>query len=447
MLIMCVSLYACRKLLTEKSDKRLAVPSKLKDLQALLDYSATINNNMVTSGDRSGDDYYITDAAYKGLPAVYLRNLYTWQGRQLFSDEENDWYFTYQAIYYPTSVLARLDEIGRTPQNAAEWDHLKGQALTLRAYRYLSAVTLWAKAYDEATASTDLGIPLRQTDDFSQPSVRASVAQTYEDIVQSLKTAIPLLPDRPVGISRAGKQMAFGLLARTYLFMRRYADAGKYADSALLINKTLLDFNTLSNNVFPDARLNPEIVFYATGNTDYGAELLDPEMGRVDSLLYRTFNNNDLRKRVFFQANLDGSQGFAGNYTASPNTRFYGICNAEIYLMRAECEARTGDPVKAMAFLNDLLIKRFDKSKPYIPLTAANNTEALALVLRERRKEMMFRAVRWPDIKRLNKEGANIVLKRVIDGTPYTLAPNDNRYALAIPEDIILLSGMPQNPQ
>jgi hypothetical protein len=51
------------------------------------------------------------------------------------------------------------------------------------------------------------------------------------------------------------------------------------------------------------------------------------------------------------------------------------------------------------------------------------------------------------DIKRLNKEGRNIIVKRKIGSDRIELLPNDNRYAWPIPPDIIELSGMKQNPR
>jgi len=71
--------------------------------------------------------------------------------------------------------------------------------------------------------------------------------------------------------------------------------------------------------------------------------------------------------------------------------------------------------------------------------------EALAIILIERRKELLMRGLRWADLKRSNKEGANKTLIRIINGHPVTLPPNDNRYAQPLPNEIILLTGMPQN--
>jgi AAA+ ATPase superfamily predicted ATPase len=96
--------------------------------------------------------------------------------------------------------------------------------------------------------------------------------------------------------------------------------------------------------------------------------------------------------------------------------------------------------------LNHLLVRRW-KTGTFVPFTAATAEEALDLILLERRKELVFRGVRWMDLKRLNKEGRNIELVRNLDGQIYRLAPNDLRYAMAIPKDIIQMTGIAQNPR
>jgi len=97
-----------------------------------------------------------------------------------------------------------------------------------------------------------------------------------------------------------------------------------------------------------------------------------------------------------------------------------------------------------MAMLNTLLKTRY-KANNFTPLSAENQTDALNKVLMERRKELVWRSLRWTDLKRLNKEGANIILRREINGDIYTLAPNDPKYVFPIPDDEIALSGIQQN--
>ena len=117
-----------------------------------------------------------------------------------------------------------------------------------------------------------------------------------------------------------------------------------------------------------------------------------------------------------------------------------------MYLTRAECLARMGNTTDALQDLNTLLIKRW-KTGTFIPFTASTAAQALQLILTERRKELLMRSLRWADIKRLNKEGAGLVLRRIINGNTMELLPNDARYAFPLPQVVIDLSGMPQNPR
>jgi hypothetical protein len=113
-------------------------------------------------------------------------------------------------------------------------------------------------------------------------------------------------------------------------------------------------------------------------------------------------------------------------------------------LNRAETFARSGDIEAAMADINRLRQHRFDPAF-YVPLTPPSSEEALDMVLNERRKELVFRCLRWIDLRRFNKEGHNIILTRKIGEDIYTLLPDGEGYVCLIPEDVIRISGMQQN--
>ena len=227
--------------------------------------------------------------------------------------------------------------------------------------------------------------------------------------------------------------------------MGNYDSCLHYAERSLSLNNTIVDFNTLNANAtFPFAPRysNKEILFES--NLSSGA-LLTTSRLRIDSTLYRSYEPNDLRKTVFFRNNNNGSFGFKGSYTGSAS-HFDGYAVDEVLLMKAECEARKNNITEAMNTLNTLLIKRW-KTNTFIPYTAATKEEAMNKILVERRKELLFRGVRWMDIKRLNREGAQIALTRVLGNTTFQLLPGDPRFALPIPELVIELTGMVQNPR
>ena len=432
---------SCKKFLDEKPDKKLVIPSTLPDLQAILDNNIMYRNDPYAA-EMSSDNYYLPAATWQTLED-FDRRMYTWEKDNIFSTTGNDWSNIYNKVYYANTVLENLEKIERTAGNKNEWDNIKGQALMIRAKSFLNAVLVWSPAYDMATSVTDMGIPLRLSADFTEPAFRPSVQQTYDRIISDFKESITLLPPVSIHPSRASRAASYGLLARTFLSMRKYSLAGLYADSSLQINSSLLNYNSLNTaQTYPVPLFNTEMIYYASSFT----VALYISYAKVDTLLYSLFAVNDCRKTVFFKPNTDGSIAYRGSYDGSNTGNFAGIATDELYLMRAESYARDGNKNVALTDLNTLLQMRF-KTGTFIPVTANSAEDALSKILLERRKELIFRGLRWMDIKRLNREAAGIIQKRIINNQTYILPPNDLRYALPIPEYVISISGMPQNPR
>lgn len=431
-------LSSCKKYLDAKSDKHYAVPSTIADFQAILDYSPKLNYRGVPAPITSGDDGYLTKVQWDKVSAT-SQKIYLWQRDQVFAPRYNSWNDIYVAIYYANTAVEHVSEISRNASNAAAWDNAVGEGLFFRANAFLQVAATWCQAYDAKTSKTDLGIPLRLSTDFNEPSKRSSLQQTYDQIIKDLKRAVQLLPTTQVHPYRPNKAAAYGLLARVYLYMRDYQNAFLYADSSLKVHNDLMDYNDLDSSItYPIPQFNEEIQFAAVAS--------EPTIyyGNVDSTLYRDYADNDLRKSLYFTPRDAFSHAFRGSYTQS-TVAFIGVATDEVYLMRAECEARLGKVNLALDDLNTLLTKRWKKGT-FIDVTATGPKDALNKILIERRKELLFRGFRWMDIKRLNKEGSSITLKRILDNTTYTLPPNDARDALPIPDDLTELTGMKQNP-
>ena len=113
--------------------------------------------------------------------------------------------------------------------------------------------------------------------------------------------------------------------------------------------------------------------------------------------------------------------------------------------MRGECLARLGQVGAALENLNTLLLTRWNNAVPYVPVAETDAAVVVDRFLEERRKSLVYRGLRWMDIKRLNKENRQIILHRLIAGRSYTLEPNAPYYALPLPIDIIETAGIPQN--
>lgn len=435
---------SCKKYLDQKSDASLVVPSTLADFQGLLDDGLTMTTSSPSLGAASSDDYFI-ETPYLTSKAMYEQAVYKWQPFPYYF--QNDWAFAYRAVYVANLCLERLPLVSRSAANAADWDNIKGESLFFRAYNFLELAWLFGKAYDSATLG-DYGIVLSETTDLNIVSVRASIKETYEKILADAKECVGLLPATAVVPTRPSRCAGYALIARTYLSMRMYDSAGRYANLAMQLTHGLMDYNdpaVVALDDFTSFQLfNKEVLFHT--NLSYAVTLYLPNGGpaRVDTTLYESYHINDLRKRAFFSPSGIFYR-FKGTYTGSFSRTFSGIATDEVLLMRAECYARQGQKTAALNDLNELLQYRF-AAGDFVSVEASTAAEALEIILQERRKELVFRgSLRWMDVKRFNKEGANITLQRKVEDVVFTLPPNDNRTALQLPQDIVEITGIPQN--
>lgn len=438
-----LAVLGCNGFLDERTDKKLALPNTLPDLQALLDNHGIINGVDVGNGQVASDDYYMLEQSWSTL-SEQDRRAYFWSTEN--SASHNPWMATYRIIYYSNVVLEALDRmVALKGIDRETWNNVAGQAYFLRAKSHLAAVSIWASAYDENSASTDLGIPIRLNSDINRASARATNHETYMQIIADLEAAVGLLPDLAQHTLRPGKAAAYALLARTYLFMRDYEKCLFHAENSLAIHSELLDYNALdSSTTYPIARFNDETLYACWIGFN---PVLQESRLLVDSTLYKLYGQGDLRKTLFFRLNKSGGVGYRGSYTGS-SLLFSGVAVDEVYLMAAECYVRLGAPDEGAARLNELLKMRF-KTESFEPIAIDETGRLLEAVLTERRKELLLRGLRFPDVKRLNKEDPSIGFRRFLEESKeeYFLPPNDLRFALPIPEEVLSRApGLKQNP-
>ncbi|WP_346239587.1 RagB/SusD family nutrient uptake outer membrane protein [Niabella insulamsoli] len=444
-IIILFSVSSCQKFLDKKYSNRITTPQTVKDLQALLDDAAQVMNQKGTPslGETAADDYYILPDRYGSMNEM-LQAAYQWKSYDYLYP--NDWSICYAPVYNANYCLEILDNIAQS-EDPATWNNVKGSAHFFRGYYFLMLSWVYAKAFDEATADAAPGIVLRLSSDFNIPSERATIRQSYNQVIDDVKTSLAYLPERALHPFRPSRLAAFGLLARTYLSMSMYDSALVYADQYLKLKSELIDLNGDEDlgplsATYKFRQFNKETTFYTEMNATATISLLLTSRSRVDTMLFATYEDNDLRKLYYFRM-MSGYPAYAGSY-AGGSRQFTGIATDEIYLIRSEANCRAGNLELALTDLNELLSHRY-KTESFELFSSTNEAEVLDKILLERRKELLMRGLRWIDLKRLNKEGRNITPKRSIEGTIITLAPNSSYYALPIPYDIIQLTGIEQN--
>jgi hypothetical protein len=442
LLILSTALTSCKKdFLDVKPDKTLVVPHTLPDLQALLDNTDYMNLITPYLGEVGSDDFYLLYSSWNVLAAIDAKNAYIW-AKDIYGANPTvpDWENRYRQVFYANVVLEQLEKLSDSEKASPDFAREKGSALFYRAFAFYQLAQIFCKPYS-STAGTDLGIPIRLKSDINIKSTRATVEQTYQQILTDLKAAVHLLPVTPSIKTRPSQPAAYALAAKTLLLMQNYGAAKSYADSCLALPVKLLNYNSLNaSSSFPFVRFNDEVIFHSRIGS-VGAFAASRLI--IDSTLYRSYSATDLRKTMFFRLN-GVNQTFKGSYDGSA-TFFTGIATDEIYLLRAECLARTGGVSLAMDDLNELLKTKYQQTG-FTHLTASDAQQAIRLILTERRKELVFRGIRWQDLRRLNLD-PNFAVKvtRNLNGQVYTLLPNDSRYVLPIPDNVIQISGIQQN--
>jgi tetratricopeptide (TPR) repeat protein len=434
-----------KEFLNKKPDKALVVPSTLKDFQAILDNSYGVFGNTTYLTQIADGDFEVMETGIASLN-FDLRNSYLWEKDIFEGVQTGDWNKPYEQVFYANIVIEGLDKVNKTDENKHHYDQIKGSALFFRGHAMAQLVQQFAAPYNSEAANEILGLPIRTSSDVNVKSKRGTLAEVYEHILNDLIASINLLPENGQPKSRPGKVAAWALLARIYLVMGEYDKATEASSAALAIQSELINYNDLDTNAntsFPDGRFvyNDEIIYYTnqTFTTFFNSASVV-----VSEELYNLYDDNDLRKQVFYKAN----RGFKGSYGGSPFFIFTGLATDELYLIRAECYVRLGNLKDAMADLNTLMRTRWKNTEAiqFEPFIANTETEALTMILEERRKELLTRGLRWSDLRRLNTEQRfQVTLERTYQGETYILLPNDVRYTFPIPQVEIEGSGIEQN--
>lgn len=313
------------------------------------------------------------------------------------AEAENMWVDAYYTINICNNVLEALQVV-----NAADRPQVEGEARWVRAMAYFQLVRFYGQAYQPGGNNPQLGVPLvlrptRQIDESSYIG-RSTVEECYTQILDDLTKAKALLPEEN-GI-QANKHVASATLARVYLQMGRYAEARDNANEVIesgayeLVSDVASVWNNddntsediyavqISSQDFAEATM---VVFYSIpefGGRDGDIEILQKHLDLYDP--------GDARLALHYDgAGATRTGKWRDQYRNQPVFRL-----AEMYLIRAECNARLGTAVGAS--VDD----DYNATHVRAGLPAATGV-TLDDILLERRLELAHEGHRLHDIKRL----------------------------------------------
>jgi len=441
-LIIFISFFGCEDYLDTVPQGQV-IPESVNELGLLLNDEKTMSKGFQNPLYMT-DEVYFPDNVYNTRVSRPIgRNGYKWIKPIYFDNErDQDWRWLYSQIWTSNYILERIDDAPLEGLSESDRDNVKGQALGARASAYFDLVNVYGKHYDATTAGSDLAVPIILSTSLDQSNNISTVEEVYSIIDQDLTQALSLINIEWTEFSyKHSRASIYGVRARMSLLMENWSDAKDYAELVLEIKNDFWDYNDYKDEFNPS---EDPLTFLRASNSINNIEAVftrsnyhfytNPGIWTTyfSSDLYDLFSEDDLRLQYF--ATYDPQ------YDSYIYNLFWfcemGITVPEMHLVIAEAEARQNNPIGAMTALNKVREKRID-SQTYSPETASNASEALAKVLIERRKELMFTGLRWIDQRRLIKTGDfNTVVTRLLNGETLSFEPTPENYTVNIPTDL-----------
>ena len=417
---------ACDGFLDEKPSKTIDTPDTLEALEALLNNSASLNIYpalpLIMGGDFLSDDAGIT------AMSPWEQNLHVWKADPFQVDDMiYDFRDSYNQIQDANVVLENLEKID---SDDPKKDELKGAALFYRAHAYYNLSTLFLEGPNLMGSGMRFEIPVRMTTAMVLKAEYADVVSVKQIIREDLEQAIALLPEQVAFPFRPNKKAANALMARVYLSWEEYGVALETAGELVERGLALMDYNDIDEErTYPFEQFNTEVLWQCRiGGYDF---MYSQNAFQASPDLLALYQEGDLRRSLYFIDRSSGYVNFRGSYDGTISL-FGGLAADEVYLIYTECLVRMGDLSQAAEIMNELLVRRYREG--FEPLTFGDEDEALAIILEERRKELVFRGLRWSDLRRLNNDKRfKTTLQRSYEGVVYELAPNSEKYVLPLP--------------
>ncbi|HNG90760.1 MAG TPA: RagB/SusD family nutrient uptake outer membrane protein, partial [Saprospiraceae bacterium] len=345
-----------------------------------------------------------------------------------------------------------LERVPGIEMNAALKSRILGEAHFIRAWFFYTLVTMYGGVplADHVLAPSEYNLP------------RADAAQVWAFIESDLKAATAALPLRSnyaeADLGRITQGAAQALLAKVYLWQKRWADAQSAAEAVIQSNQYQLvaDYASIftqagennAESVFEIQYMNASGGNWGKNNANegsftpvfqrargqfegYGFNL--PTEDFVQEFFKEGFEDPRLRSTVFREGDAMGDRGiftkaatggFAHDYypkkyfTSKNEDAPFGDPNpnggtndrvirfADVLLMHAEAAAQNGNEAAARTSLNRVRARARGNSSSLLPDISASGAALLSAIYRERRIELGLEGHRFFDLVRTGRAAA-----------------------------------------
>lgn len=249
MLSLAFALTSCNEWLDVMPDNRAEIDTEEKVEKLLV--SAYPENAYIVMTELSSDnvDDFGEDSPYQ--ERIYAQ-LYQWAEVTETDNEDpkSVWSALYGAITNANQAIVSIEEMGAdTPRLKASL----GEALICRAYNHFMLASVFCKAYNPATATTDLGIPYMDgpETELNPRYERGTMADVYAKIQADIERGLPLVSDAFYSVPKYhfNEKAAYTFASRFYLNAGNWDECIKCASKVLGSSpkELLRDYATLAS--------------------------------------------------------------------------------------------------------------------------------------------------------------------------------------------------------
>lgn len=359
----------------------------------------------------------------------------------------------YQGQYYTASLASRLIQNaeritpGEGQQN--QYNYILAQAYAMRALAHYNLFVHFTPDMLDPNGSSIPYVDYVVTTDWP---VKNSVQEVKAGMLADLDMAESL-------IGTNGDVFVVNPDFITFLRARIQLVTGSYQEAIDLSNELIAIYpladRTQYVNMFLDADVT-EVIFKQDftqadtrfANIWYFTATEDSPFMEMSTELYNELDPADVRYEVLVEPDSDPANGvhMINKYPGSNGivyvNDFKAMRVSELYLIKAEAQARMGQFGPAANTLKELRDARFGASTSLD--SYANEFEALTAVLAERRIELAYEGQRYIDLRRFRNDLNQGMDRASVDcggAAPCSLAPSDRRFTMPFP-----LHEMESNP-
>lgn len=454
--------------------------------QSLRDFNTGLNGvyaAYVPDAGSNGDgdillfNELFTDNVKRGLnSAGQGNNEFNFILQPITSFPNNIWSNRYAVINFSNRVLRALDtymvNMDSDDPEMAELEDIRGQLLAMRAFMHFELLQYFTEDYKNPSSPSVILIDF--VPDIYQVFPRNTAGEVFAFVNRDLEIASDLLEGF---ISESGQDYFYitqntvkAMQARVAITQGDYTTAGALA-TELLAAKPLSTGDAYRGIFINDVLDGTEVIWALSRRlgdntvTDLysfnGPGRAGTPFIEVSNSLYGIFDNNDIRKDITIIPTLPGNPleseyfgpestdnvlivgKYRGNTEDGPKINDIKIFrSAEMKLIIAETQARSGNLLGAATTIRELKVARRVSATPALPpaVAYASLRDALRDILLERRKEFAFEGHRYVDLKRLGEEAEQGTQRNQSDcasfsATECNIGPGDYRFTLPIPRN------------